>query len=218
MREHYRQRLGEVQQDLVRMGYQVAEALDGAANALYSWDVELAWKVIAGDELIDRVYVHLGEEVLGLIATQQPMATDLRTLLSVLSSANELERMGDYTKGIAKSIVRAVKTPKLLEIPSELRQMCEQDQVMIRACLDAFTRRDAEGAYKLSEADDAVDDLRTVVNDRLVKQMQADPESIPCAVELLGIVHNLERLADRTTNVAEQVIFIVTSRFEELNS
>jgi phosphate transport system protein len=217
VREHYRQRLGEVQEDLVRMGYQVAEALNGASNALDSWDVELAWKVIAGDELVDRVHVHLEEEVLALMATQQPIATDLRVLLSVLSIASELERMGDYTKGIAKGIVRAVKTPKLLEVPAELRQMCEQDQIMVRACLDAFTRRDAEAAHKLSEDDDAVDELRIVVNEKLIKLMQEDPEAIPCAVELHNIVHNLERLADRTTNVAEQVIFIVTSRFEELN-
>lgn len=217
MREYYRQKLGEVQQDLVRMGYQVAEALEGAKKALKTWDVELAWKVVAGDELVDRVHIHLEEEVLLLIATQQPIATDLRILMSVLAIASELERMGDYTKGIAKGITRAVKTPKLLDLPPGLEQMCDQDQMMLRTCLDAFTRRDAEAAHKLSEADDAVDELRSTVSATLIKQMQEDPAGVECAVELLNIAHNLERLADRTTNIAERIIFIVTSRFEELN-
>lgn len=217
MREYYRQKLGEVQEDLVRMGYQVAEALDSVSKALENWDVDLAWKIIAGDELIDRGQVHLEETALLLMATQQPLATDLRILLSVISIASELERMGDYVKGIAKGILRAVKTPKLLDIPAELHEMCRQDQFMLRTCLSAFTERDAAVAYKLSEADDTVDQLRVSVNAALVQQMKSDPDIVECALEIQHIVHNLERLADRTTNIAERVIFVVTSKFEELN-
>ena len=218
MREHYRQKLTEVQDDLVHMGYQVEQALVRATKALQSWDVETAWTVIGGDEAIDRTRVHLEEEVLRLMATQQPLATDLRILLSITAIASELERMGDYTKGIAKGIVRAVKTPRLLDVPAGLLQMAERDQTMVHTCLDAFVKKDVSEAYGLSSADDVVDEIRKQVMQEIVKLMQEDSAAVECAVELLGIVHHLERLGDRTTNIAESVIYIVTSQYEELNA
>ena len=218
MREHYRQKLDDAQEDLVRMGYQVEQALDRTIKALQSWDVDAAWTVIGGDEMIDRTRVLLEEQVLRLMATQQPLATDLRILLAITAIAGELERMGDYTKGIAKGIVRAVKTPRLLELPDGLLHMAERDQAMVHTCIQAFVKKDVREAYELSSADDVVDAIRARVTQDIIKTMQADSTAVECAVELLSMVHNLERLGDRTTNIAESVIFIVTSQYEELNA
>jgi phosphate transport system protein len=217
MRERYIQQLQEVQDDLVRMGSLVAQALEGATRSLQGWNVHIANPLIASDQAIDSAQLQINEQVLKLIATQQPIATDLRILLSVVAIASELERMGDYTKGIAKHVLRAAETSNLLDVPAGILQMVDHSQAMIHTALDAFVKLDVNLAHTLKSADEAVDDLNEQVRDQLRAAMKAEPASIDCALELLGITHNLERLADRCTNMAEMVVFIVTSEMEELN-
>ena len=217
MREHYTQLLQATQGDVVRMANQVEQTLIGARQALEGWNIDAAAALVAGDLVIDQAQAHINDQVLRIIATQQPMATDLRVLLAATMIAGELERIADYSRGIGKSVQRAVRTPRLVDVPSSMFQMIEHAQGMLRSAINAFVKLDLQEASALSIADEAVDALDTQAKRELIALMHADGETIDCAVELLKIEHNIERTADRCTNIAERVIFIATSHVPELN-
>jgi phosphate transport system protein len=217
MREHYTQLLQATQGDVVRMANQVEQTLVGAQRALQGWNTDAAAELIAGDAAIDQAQAHINDQVLRIIATQQPMATDLRVLLSATMIASELERIADYSRGIGKSVQRAVRTPRLVDVPSGMVQMIEHAQAMLRSAINALVKRDLHEANSLGSIDEIVDDLDSQVKRELIGVMRADSEAIECVVELLKIEHNIERAADRCTNIAELVIFIATSHIPELN-
>jgi phosphate transport system protein len=219
MRARYVKQLNLVHDDLLRMGSRVEHALTDAMRALETWDTSLARHVITGDQEIDEARNAIEEAVLELLATQQPvLATDLRTLNATIAIAGELERAGDYTKGIAKRVERCLRAPTLLEAPAELHRMGALAQEMLHTCLDAFIRRDVPLARSLAGADERVDELEDQVTADLMNAIRQDSGKLDCAICLLDVAHTLERLADRTTNIAERVIFIATNVTEELNS
>jgi phosphate transport system protein len=188
-------------------------------RALARWDTELARKVIAGDAEIDSARSSIEEAVLDLLATQQPvLATDLRMLNATIAIAGELERAGDYAKGIAKRVERCLRAPALVEPPAGLYRMGALAQTMLHTALDAFVRLDVVLARSLAVEDELVDELEDQVVAELMALARQDALNLDCAIYLLDVAHTLERLADRTTNLAERVIFIATNVVEQLNA
>lgn len=215
-RQHYDQQLKELQDDLLRLASQVESSIGRAVEALRQQDVDEARRVIADDDRIDRAQYALEDRALNLIARQAPIAADLRLVSAVISIASELERMGDYAEGIAEIAIRGANEP-LLKPLVEIPRMAEAAQRMLREALDAFVKRDAEAARKLAGEDDEVDQLTTIVQNDLLKIMINDPASSERALHLMFVAHNLERVADRATNIAERLVFLVTGQVVDLN-
>ncbi|HJZ50467.1 MAG TPA: phosphate signaling complex protein PhoU [Roseiflexaceae bacterium] len=219
MRDRYLKQLKLVHDDLLRMGSRVEHALIDSMRALETWDTSLARHVIAGDQEIDDARNAIEEAVLELLATQQPvLATDLRTLNATIAIAGELERAGDYTKGIARRVERCLRAPTLIEVPSGLNRMGTLAQEMLHICLDSFVRLDVQMARSLASEDERVDELEDQIVAELMNVARHDPNKLDCAMYLIDVAHTLERLADRTTNIAERVIFIATNVTEQLNT
>jgi phosphate transport system protein len=215
-REHYDQQLRSLQDDLLRLASLVEDAIGRSIRALQNQDVEEARRVIADDDLIDRRQYALEDKALLLIARQAPMAADLRMISAVISIASELERIGDYAEGIAKITIRGANEP-LLKPLIDVPRMAEMSQRMLREAVDAFVNRDVDAARRLATEDNEVDDLTTQVQNELLTYMLRDPKNIERALHLIFVAHNLERVADRTTNIAERLIFLVTGEIVDLN-
>ena len=219
MRERYLKQLKLVHDDLLRMGSRVEHALADAMRALANWDTDLARQVVLGDQEVDVAQTTIEEAVLNLLATQQPvLATDLRTLNATIAIAGELERAGDYAKGIARRVERCLRAPMLLDPPAGLHRMGTMAQSMLHTTLDAFVRVDVTLARSLAGEDERVDELEDQVVAEILDATRQNSLKLDCAISLLDIAHTLERLADRTTNIAERVIFIATNTIEELNT
>jgi len=215
-REHYVQQLRSLQDDLLRLAGLAESAVGRAITALQNQDVEEAKRIIAEDDIIDRQQYALEDRALLLIARQAPMAADLRMISAVISIASELERIGDYAEGIAKITIRGAGEP-LLKPLIDVPRMAEKSQQMLRIAVDAFINRDVDAARALGDADTEVDQLTTQVQNELLSYMLRDPKNIERALHLMFVAHNLERVADRTTNIAERLIFLVTGEIVDLN-
>jgi phosphate transport system protein len=215
-REHYLQQLDTLRTDLRALGQMVVAAITGAVDALARQDVAASQRIVDEDQLIDQAQVALQERVLVIMATQQPIAGDLRRLVAAIEIASELERMGDYAKGIAKTTIRGADQPlvkPLVDIP----QMAGEAIGMLGRVLDAVVNQDAAVARDVGEADDRVDTLRKQVRAELLELIQRDPSVAERAIDLLTVAQLLERIADRTTNIAERVVFMVSGAMVELN-
>ena len=215
-RDEFERSLRALQDDLLGLGSLVEQAITKAVEALKERDLEASRQVIQGDDVIDQKRFQLEERCLELIATQQPIATDLRMVISVLHIAVELERMGDYAEGIGKiSLMMGNEPPlkPLIDIP----RMAEKGIDMLRRSLGCLVRRDVALATQVCKDDDEVDGLYDQVYHELLMFMIQDPRTIQRATYLLWTAHNLERIADRATNIAERVIFLVTGQMTEIN-
>lgn len=215
-REHFIQQLRSLEDDLLRLASLAETAVGRSIIALKNQDVDEARRVIAADDIIDRHQYALEDRALLLIARQAPMAADLRMISAVISIASELERIGDYAEGIAKITLRGANEP-LLKPLIDVPRMADKAQHMLREAVDAFVNRDVEAARRLADEDDEVDELTTQVQNELLSYMLRDPSNIERALHLMFVAHNLERVADRTTNIAERLIFLVTGEIVDLN-
>ena len=198
------------------IGGMVESAIQRSIDALKNRDVELARQVIADDVKINRKRYDTEEKCLELMATQQPLASDLRTIVAVLHIIVDLERMADHGEGIAKIALMLADEPPLkpyIDIP----RMAQAGIEMLRASLEAFNLRDAQRARAICNDDDEVDALYEQVYRELLTFMIQDPRTIQRATHLIWVAHNLERIADRVTNVCERVVYLVEGRIEELN-
>ena len=216
VRQAFKEQVEELLDDLLVMGQMVSHALDEAIQALVRQDTKLAQQIIDGDRDVNAAQHDIDEKCLVLIATQQPMAGDLRTLLAVTNIAAELERIGDYTEGIAKLVLRVVGQPfikPLIDIP----HMADQSRQMLTSILQAFADQDAEAARRVAASDAVVDRLYSQVLDDVQAIMEREPRTIAQGTYLLWIAHNLERIADRTTNIAERIVFVVSGEIVDLN-
>ena len=219
MRDEYIRQLRHTQDDLVRLGSRVEYAVAQALTALTDWDSVLAQQVVAADQAIDQAHSALEESTLHLLATQQPIvARDLRTINASVAIARELERIGDYAKGIARCVQRCLRAPLLLVPPSDLHRMANVSRQMLHTSMEALIRQDPAIARSLAGADEEVDLLEDLLIDELVRLAHADTRCIESAIALRDVAHILERLADRATNIAERVIFITTNQNELLNT
>ncbi|GAC1559207.1 MAG: phosphate signaling complex protein PhoU [Herpetosiphon sp.] len=216
-RLHFDQQLRNLQDDLLRLANLAETALRLAVHALMHQDVEEARRVIADDDVIDRRQYDLEDKALSLLARQTPLATDLRFISAVIAIASELERMGDYAEGIAEITIRGANEPLLAQV-SEIPPMAEQAHRMLRESVDAFVNRDVVAARKVAEMDTSVDSMTTKIQNLLLGEMLRDPKNIERALHLVFVAHNLERVADRATNISERIVFLVTGQIVELNT
>ena len=208
--------LRDLQDRLAEMGEAVDSALALAVEALVRRDLGLAKRVIADDVRINRAQRDIEERSIVLLATQQPMASDLRTILAVLNVAVELERIGDYAEGIGKIALRLLEEPELKPLV-DIPRMAELARGLIRDALRSLRERDVALAREVAQRDDEVDALTDQVYRELLTFMLNDPRTISRATYLIWVSHNLERAADRATNIAERVVQLVTGEMEELN-
>ena len=216
VRADFDRHLRMLQSDLLILGSMAEKSIAKALDALRRRDLEASRQVILEDDVIDMKRFQLEDQCLELIATQQPMAGDLRSIISILHISVELERVGDYAEGISKiSLMMGDEPPMkpLIDIP----RMSEMAIDMLRRSLDALVHRDTVAAMGVCHDDDDVDALYNQVYRELVFFMIQDPKTIQRATYLLWVAHDLERVADRATNIAERVIFLVTGKMTEIN-
>lgn len=217
IRSIFDRELSRIRDNLLRMGSLVDTAIDRAINALGDRDIALAREVMEGDAAINDLRFTIEEECLTLIATQQPTAGDLRTVVAAMNIVNDMERIADHAAGIAKTVVRMGDLP-LLKPLVDLPRMARMAREMLKKCLDAFLAHDVEAARSIAAQDDEIDHLYKTVFDELLGIMARDPSTITRGTYLLWCGHNLERIGDRVTNIAERVIFMTTGTMKELNT
>ncbi len=208
---HFHDQLSELKAKLLTMSAEAQDALGRALDALLRRDAELAGQVIAGDRTIDALELEIEELVVDLFATQQPMARDLRLLMSAMKIANDLERVGDHAVNIAQSTER-LSAARLVPPEPELLEMARQARAMLSGALDAFVRGDSKLGREICRRDDSVDALHHSVFRILLTHMMEDPHVIGAAMELFLVSRNLERVADLATNIAEDVVFLVEGK------
>ena len=210
-RADFEMNLTLVQEEIIQLSSMVEKAIYKSVDALKKRDVEASQQVIDEDDLIDLKQQALEERCIELIALESPIAGDLRILISAMMIANELERMGDYAEGIAKISVTMGNLPPLKPL-IDIPRMAEKAVVMLRNSTQAFISRDVDLAINVVASDDEVDDLYNQVYRELLTYMLEEPGSIQRATYLLWVSHDLERVADRATNIAERVIYLVTGQ------
>ena len=203
--------LTHLQTEVVLLADVVNKAIVRAVDALKTRDLAESRRVVDEDDYIDRKRYEIEDLCVDLIATQQPMAGDLRAIIALLHITVELERMGDYAEGIAKISLRMGNDPPLKPL-IDIPRMADKATEMLRDSLAALTDRDESRANKVLDDDDEVDALYDQVYRELLFFMIQDPQSIQRATYLLWAAHDLERIADRATNIAERVIFLMTGR------
>lgn len=217
VRTNFERELQRLQDEVSIMGSMVEQALADAIDILRRRDVAAAKRIVQEDHRINERRFGLESDILVLIARQQPLAGDLRTLAAMLEIVTELERIGDYAKGIAKITVLLGDAP-LMKPLVDIPRMADKAIDMLRRSLDAFMRRDVEAARAIPLEDDEVDALYNQVNRELLTYIMSDPRNMEQANYLLWAAHNLERTADRVTNICERVVFTVTGEMKELDS
>lgn len=211
VRADFDRNLKLLQEELLLLGGLVEKAIIDSIEALKTRNLELSHKVVAQDDIIDKKTNEIEEKAIDLIATQQPIAIDLRTLMSVIHISVELERMGDYAEGIGKIGIMMGNDPPvkpLVDIP----KMADKASGMLKRSLDSLVRRDPILARQVCDDDDEVDNLYDQIYNDLIQLMISDPSTIQRATYLMWAAHDLERIADRATNIGERVIFLVTGQ------
>ena len=216
-RDNLVEHLQQIKDDLLLMGSLVEIATVKAIDALRRRDTNLARQIYLDDKLINQKRFAVENDVLILIATQQPLAHDLRLLAAMLEIASELERMGDYAKGICKVVINLEDSDIPMPI-KEIEDMAHEAVEMLHAALTAFLNEDVESAREIPQMDDKVDKLFKEAGSFILKTMISQPESIDHANLLMWVTHNIERMADRVTNICERTIFVVTGELAELES
>ena len=214
-REHYGQELKDLRSSVVAMASMVDKAVNNAVVALVQRDVSIAQQVVADDRAINEHRWRTEEHALLVIATQAPMASDLRMIAAVIHIVTDLERMADHAAGIAKIALQTADQPPLKPLV-DIPRMSEIAQTMLHDAITAFIEDDQAAARAIVARDDEVDALYDQIYRELLTFMLADPTTINQATHLLWVAHNLERIADRVTNICERVVFAATGQLEEL--
>ncbi len=214
-RSAFDRQLTQIQEEMLLLGTMVDNAIERSVRSLTERDLDLARQVIADDLRINKKRYDIEDKCLELIATQQPLASDLRTIVSVLYIIVDLERMADHAEGTAKIALMLADEPPIMPL-IDIPRMAEIARQMLIASLETLKDRDADRARALCNQDDEVDALYDKVYGELVKLM-VDDANIERATHLIWVAHNLERIADRVTNICERVVYLVEGKLEELN-
>jgi phosphate transport system protein len=215
-RPSFQRALCRLHEDVLGLGAIVDRAMERAIVALTDFDRAEARLIVDGDRQIDEQRLRIEEEAIELIATQQPMARDLRTIVAALAIVTELERIGDYAEGIAK-VVLLHHGPPLPGPLADLSAMADTARSMLGRSLVAFVQADASAARSIATEDDTVDALHDRVYRDLLAIMLSDPSTVDRATWLLWVAHNLERSADRVTNICERVVYEATGSMDQMN-
>lgn len=213
LRETYTKELRHLQDEILRMGSEVEENLLKGVDALIKRDLNLSEKLVQADKWFNQRRIDIGNEAFGVIATQQPIAGDLRLIAATLEIAGELERIHDYIKGLGNISLMIGE----LEVPDELivhmPQMAEKARYMLHRSLDAFAERNSAIAYEIIKSDDEVDKLYNRTYRAVMNYMAANSDSFELAQRLEWAAHNLERAADRVTNICEWVVYLASGQY-----
>ena len=207
--------LEAIQANIMRMGGMVEEAISNSARALDSRDPDLAAQVRRGDGAIDALDTQINEEAARIIAQRQPIATDLRTILTVFRISSNLERIGDYAKNIAKRSEAIMDHPPVNGTGASLRRMARQVELMLKDVLDAYIQRDPDMARDVRDRDIEVDQMYSALFREYLTFMMEDPRNISTCMHLHFMAKNIERMGDHATSIAEQVIYLVTGEMPE---
>ncbi|SEG11452.1 phosphate uptake regulator, PhoU [Caloramator fervidus] len=216
MRLHFQQNLEDIKRKVLRMGLMVEAIVDKAVNSLKEQNLELARTIIEDDDKIDMMDLEIEMDCIKLLALQQPLAKDLRTITTALKIITDLERMGDNAVNISKITLDIGKEPlikPLIDIP----KMAGIVQEMIRLSIDAFIKEDIYLAKKVAQMDQDVDEIYQRIIDELLDMIIKDPKITKQATKLMFVGRFLERIADHNTNICERIIYMVTGKLEEIN-
>jgi len=205
---HFEQELEELKGKLLEMSALVEAAVQRSVAAVAQKDRSAADQVFRDEARINALEMEIDEFAINLLATQQPLAADLRLVVAALKINTDLERMGDLSVTIAERAISLLSEP-VIKPMVDIRHMSALVESMVRKSLDAFVANDADMARSVLASDDAVDSLRTASYHELISYMEKDPQNIPQALDLIGITRSLERIADHSTNIAEDVLFLV---------
>ena len=208
MTKHIERQIDQLKEKILRVGTLVEEAISKSITALINRDTALAQRVVASDEQIDRMEVEVEEECLKILALYQPVAADLRFVVAALKINNDLERMGDLAKNIAKRVAQ-LANGEPCELPPEIRAMAMQAQEMVKRSLDAVVQADPALARQVREEDDAVDEYRQQIRRKVLKGIVEHPENVENLLRVNSVSKHIERIADMATNIAEDVIYMV---------
>ena len=217
LRKTFESEIQQVKDEVLVLGSMVEQAIISTVEALKKRDLKASEEILKADKLINRKRFDIENKLMVLIATQQPMAHDLRLLASTMEIISELERMGDYAKGIANINIR-MGDESLLKPLIDIPRMAQKGVDMLHRALTAFVNEDLTVARALPVEDDEVDALYNQIYRELMTFVIQDPKNIERANWLLWVAHNLERVADRVTNICERTIFIATGEFNEIKS
>jgi phosphate transport system protein len=216
-RKTFGQEMQEVKDEILLLSSMVEQAVMNSAEALKNNDLEHARKILSNDIFINRKRFEIEYSIMVLIATQQPMAHDLRRLAASLDICTELERMGDYAKGIASINIRSegLSLPRMLR---EIYSMAEKAVDMLHRAMTTFAEEDLQTATAIIQEDDVIDECYSKLYNEAIHTVLGDPRNIERANYVIWAAHNLERLGDRVTNICERVVYIVTGERPELDS
>ncbi len=215
MRLAYERELAALREGIVTMSSMVDKAIAKSTDAFKNQDVELARSVNEADKQINAIRWKLEDEALTIIATQAPMARDLRWIAACLHIVTDLERMADHAAGNAKIVLETADEP-LLKPLVDLPRMADIAREMLNDSISAFIHHDAAAARAIVKRDDEIDNLYNQVYRELITFMVSDPRTINRATHLLWAAHNIERIGDRTTNICEQVVYVVEGRLVDI--
>jgi phosphate transport system protein len=215
LRETYNKELRHLQDEILRMGSEVEENLLKAVEALMKRDLGLSEKLVQADKWFNQRRIDIGQQAFGIIATQQPIASDLRLIAATLEIAGELERIHDYIKGIGNISLMIGETAVPAELTLHMPQMAEKSRFMLHRALDAFTERNAQLAYEIIKSDDEVDKLYNKTYRAVMQYMATNSKFFELAQRIEWAGHNLERAADRVTNICEWVVYLATGQYNQ---
>jgi phosphate transport system protein len=207
MQRHFVEELEALKTNLIKMGSFAEESIARSIRALLERDAELAREIIDQDERINAMEIEIGDAIVDLLALQQPVATDLRFILAALKINNDLERIGDHAVNIAESALKYAGGEPVKPFV-DLPKMAQVTKAMLRDSIDAFIHADSAKARSVLISDDTIDDLNRKIVAELVALMRAEPVLIEQALDLIRVSRNLERVADLSTNIAEEVVFV----------
>ena len=211
MQRHFVQELEAVKTNLIKMGSFAEEAIAQSIRALLERDAALARAIIAQDERINAMEITIDDAIVDLLALQQPVATDLRFILAAMKINNDLERIGDHAVNIAESALQYAGSPPVKPF-ADLPKMALVTKEMLRDSLDAFIHADSVKARAVLMTDDTIDDLNRAIVGELVAVIRAQPAVLEQALDLIRVSRNLERVADLSTNIAEEVVFVAEAQ------
>lgn len=219
MRRLYDDELKTMHAQFTKMGLMVNENILLAVKAFINHDREAANRVKKNDHAINEIEIQIEEMCFKLIALQQPVSSDLRSIVTVMKASSDLERMGDHAVSIARSVIR-VKDQRNKRIPLVEGKIADQAEIvkkMVEEALDAYVRIDVEDAYRIAGTDTQVDELFVAINHLCIKEMANDPEVVPGGADYIAVSGYLERIGDYVTNVCERIVYLKTGELTELN-
>lgn len=217
MRIHFTEALQNLEQEIVKMSTLVEEAIQRAVDAFENKDTDTASKIIEGDEVINKLHISIEDTCTMLLATEQPVASDLRRIITVIKIASNLERVGDHAVHLSQTTIRLAQHAYIDRVTGLIPHMAEIGLAMIRDAIDSFVQRDVEKAKRTADLDEKIDELHRKLFGILIDSMKEDKKYIEQATDLLFINRFMERLGDHVANICEWVVYSITGRHMELN-